>query len=291
MLFWLYGSTYFLVLVNKDNYLKPRTKFQRDLLVGIANVSVRMFLSVLGFFYVKFEEYDIHDFWADYEPIQDTTNSAVMISNHTSYLDMFVYLMAWECPSFLSKYSVSKIPIVSHVARLYQTLFIKRKSAQDRALLLEAIEERVDLASKGEAGPIMIFPEGTTTNGRAMMKFKRGAFVHEKPIKVTSLYYSGDFLPCLDLTRAINSIFLIMCLPYSRITYKSIRQPVDPLWILKKHGRKPGMEDNWEVIAKEVKELMCFAFGLDDCKMSFKEKCEFDCEVQGLTKEQLFKRG
>ena len=46
--------------------------------------------------------------------------------------------------------------------------------------------------------PLIIFPEGTTTNGRALMKFKKGAFFTEKPFYVYSMMYCKQpaFIPC-----------------------------------------------------------------------------------------------
>jgi hypothetical protein len=74
------------------------------------------------------------------------------------------------------------------------------------------------------------------------------------------------------------------------LTFMRFKEPIDPLWILQKNGRNPGQEGNWEIIANEIKQLMCFAFGLINDESSFQDKCAFDCEVQNLTLEQLMKR-
>ena len=123
-----------------------------------------------------------------------------------------------------------------------------------------------------------------------MMKFKKGAFEAEKPLTLYSLYYGSNFIPCLNLTAAGSSALITLSQFHNKLTFMRFKEPVDPHWILKKHGLKPGQEDNWEIIAKEVKELMCFAFGLINDDSSFQEKCAFDCEVQNLSLEQLMKR-
>lgn len=277
--------------MNEDNYLEPRSKFYRWIVYWPKYVLSKIIFFIWGFYTMPSKEFDIRDFWADYEPIQDVSNPPLIISNHTSYFDIWLYLLIKESPGFLSKKSVKDLPVVGFFAKMHQTIFMERGDSNQREKSMDMIRERVELANKGKINPILIFPEGTTTNGRGMMKFKRGAFELEKPILVCSLYYEGKFLPCLNLLRGIHSVLINSSILRNKVSFYRFKQPIDPLYILKKHGRKPGMEGNWEIIAKEVKELMCFAFGLHNDDMSFREKCEFDCEVQGISKETLFKRG
>ena len=37
--------------------------------------------------------------------------------------------------------------------------------------------------------PVLIFPEGTTGNGKCLFKFKPGAFYPGQPIQITSIQY------------------------------------------------------------------------------------------------------
>lgn len=144
---------------------------------------------------------------------------------------------------------------------------------------MKIIEDRATLAQQKKISPLIIFPEGTTTNGRGMMKFKKGAFEAEKPLTLYSLYYGSKFIPCLNLSAALPSVIITLSQFQNNLSFMRFKEPVDPLWILKKHGLKPGQENNWEVIAREVKDLMCFSFGLINDESSFQDKCAFDCEV------------
>lgn len=234
---------------------------------------------------IPYKRIDITDFWADYEPISDVSNPGLIISNHTSYLDMWMFLLIKENPAFLSKFSVQNMPLVNQFAFMHQVIFFKRG---DKSVnMMEVIEKRVIEAEQGKYSPLLIFPEGTTTNGRGMMKFKRGAFQMEKPFYVYSLMYNSPFVPCLNMIKVLPSIFLVLSQISNGMVYCRLNQPIDPMYILKKYGRKPGQEGNWEIIAKETKELMCFAFGLEDDSMSFVEKCEFDCQTQGISMDEL----
>merc|ERR1719433_1453745 len=43
--------------------------------------------------------------------------------------------------------------------------------------------------------PLLMFPEGTTTNGEELMDFKKGAFVSGAPVRPVIIVYTGQFDP------------------------------------------------------------------------------------------------
>ena len=270
----------------------PHSKTYRFICYWFKTPLIRIIFFIWGFYTMPTKEIDIWDFWGDYEPTEQNkgVRSPIIISNHVSWMDMFILLIIGESPSFLSKMSVKKIPLVGGYAKMHQVIFMDRNNKKDRENILGIIQERAEKAVEGKFNPMIIFPEGTTTNGRAMMKFKKGGFFLPYPITVTALWWDGHFIPCLDLITAPRSALIFLSSFRNKVSYMRIKQPIDPLWILKKHGREVGEEGNWEIIAKEIKELMCFAFGIRNCDKTFRDKVEFDCKAQGITKEQLFKR-
>ena len=238
----------------------------------------------MGFYRIRYKTFKLTDYWTDYKPIC-TNKPGIIVSNHVSFFDMYMYLLVPENPSFLSKHSVKNLPVIGFFAKMHQTIFFNRKDKSERDRVLDIIGERVALAEQGKISPMVIFPEGTTENGRGLMKFKKGPFALEKPFIVYSLFYDSDFIPCLNLIDVPNSFFIFFSSFIHRITYYRIDQPIDPLYILKKNGRQPGEPDNWEVIARETKDLMSFAFGFEQDELSFKDKSDFECHVQGLSTE------
>ena len=62
--------------------------------------------------------------------------------------------------------------MVGFIAKTHQSVFINRKNKADREGAFAMIENRADMAQRDEMGPIFIFPEGTTGNGRGLLKFK-----------------------------------------------------------------------------------------------------------------------
>ena len=91
------------------------------------------------------------------------------VANHVSYLDIPVLGTLIETV-FVAKREVADWPFFGMIARLARTVFIRRD-------LREASEQNRMLAARMEAGDNMIFfPEGTSTNGRAVLPFKSSLF-------------------------------------------------------------------------------------------------------------------
>lgn len=54
--------------------------------------------------------------------------------------------------------------------------------------MIQKIKERVNLIKDGKNfPPVLLFPEGTTSNGKYVLSFKKGAFAPFEPIKIYAL--------------------------------------------------------------------------------------------------------
>ena len=63
---------------------------------------------------------------------------------------------------------------------------------EDREKAIEAVKRRAINVQKGlKFPPICLFPEGTVSNGRHLLSFKKGAFVSFIPIKMIIIKH-GD---------------------------------------------------------------------------------------------------
>ena len=116
--------------------------------------------------------------------------------------------------AFVAKESIKNTPIVGVVSRALQTLFVSQnKSLTD--LLLERVNKTYDChdsiyndnmehkyadaeeyyhTSKEICGTclsnLVIFPEGTTTNGKSMVKFRTGIFLAKKRLQPITIELS-----------------------------------------------------------------------------------------------------
>jgi len=92
------------------------------------------------------------------------TRPMLWVSNHVSWTD--IPLLGMLAPlSFLSKAEVRTWPVAGWLALKAGTLFIRRGSG-DSKLIQKQIGQHL-LSNH----PLMIFPEGTTTNGRSLRTF------------------------------------------------------------------------------------------------------------------------
>jgi len=89
----------------------------------------------------------------------------LIVSNHLSYLDIVVLSTAVPCV-FVSKAEIAAWPIFGSYARWAGSVFVKRKDRSDvgraNAGIRDALQDGV---------PVVLFPEGTTTDGQRVLRF------------------------------------------------------------------------------------------------------------------------
>ncbi len=91
------------------------------------------------------------------------------VSNHISYLDIPV-ISCVLAASFVAKADVAGWPVFGLLAKLHQTIFISRsrQSIQEESHVLKNILKA--------GGSIIVFPEGTSSDGRSVLPFKSSLF-------------------------------------------------------------------------------------------------------------------
>jgi 1-acyl-sn-glycerol-3-phosphate acyltransferase len=102
----------------------------------------------------------------------DTSQSYVVISNHPSTLDIFSHITALPVSiRFLTKTELFRIPILSGALKVLGLPRIDRKKAQmNLPKINSSIQKVID-----DNNSIMIFPEGTRSNQKDLLPFKKGA--------------------------------------------------------------------------------------------------------------------
>lgn len=103
----------------------------------------------------------------------------LLVSNHTSWLDIPV-LSAVAPVSFVAKKEVGSWPFVSSLARLQRTVFVDRTRRQAAG---ETASEIMDRLKLGDA--IVLFAEGTSSDGNRVLPFKSSLFAAVKPSRAT----------------------------------------------------------------------------------------------------------
>ena len=168
------------------------------------------------------------------------------------------------------------MPFVGRIARACNNLFLDRSSPESRKLVAQKIAEKQSICEKDPRfDPLIIFPEGGTTNGEYLIKFKKGAFVGEQSVlpsvfKYESLYFGPNLAGAFDM---IASVYLSCYVPYSRITKYDL--PIfKPNEFFFKHHQREG-EERWETYARVVRDIMSEASGIPTLDVEIEDKFEY----------------
>jgi len=119
----------------------------------------------------------------------------LMVSNHISYTDILA-LAALEEMVFITSVEMGNNPFLGAITRLGGCLYTNRKNPIS---LKDEIQRFSDTISEGFK--VLLFPEGTSTNGSTIMDFRRSLF---------------------QIALNINCPILPVCIKYTKIDGKPV---------------------------------------------------------------------
>ncbi|KAL1539562.1 lysophospholipid acyltransferase LPEAT1-like isoform X1 [Salvia divinorum] len=206
----------------------------------------RAVLFVFGFYWISEtrngNENESNDHSEEFE------RYGAIISNHVSYIDI-LYHMSSSFPSFVAKRSVSKLPLVGLISKCLGCVFVQRElKSSDFKGVSGVVTERIREAYQDEFAPRMIiFPEGTTTNGDYLLPFKTGVFLAKAPVQPVILRYPyRRFSPAWDSISGARHVILLLSQFVNYIEVKRL-----PVY----HPSEQEMEDP-KLYAANVRKLM-----------------------------------
>lgn len=118
----------------------------------------------------------------------------VLVANHTAYLDGLILAVEFGAPRIVAASGSKGAPIIGDLMREMDVIFVDRSDGNSRQNTLNAIGEHCDGWAPGSR-PLLIFPEGKTTNGEALLPFKKGAFMAGLPVRPVIMVYTGQWDP------------------------------------------------------------------------------------------------
>jgi len=118
----------------------------------------------------------------------------LMIANHISYIDGLVLAAMFGAPKVIARAGTLKTPLIGTFAKEIGVIEVDRGSRSSRAATIASIAGHVSSWRPGDR-PLLLFPEGTTSNGVDLLEFKKGAFVPGAPVRPVVLCYTGAWHP------------------------------------------------------------------------------------------------
>ncbi|XP_073040848.1 lysophospholipid acyltransferase LPEAT2-like isoform X1 [Primulina eburnea] len=97
----------------------------------------------------------------------------IVVSNHVSYIEPIFFFFDLF-PTIVSSESHDSMPFVGTIIRAMQVIYVDRFSKSSRKHAVNEIKRK---ASSGRFPRVLLFPEGTTSNGRVLISFQLGAFI------------------------------------------------------------------------------------------------------------------
>ena len=99
------------------------------------------------------------------------------VANHISVFEFFSVPIGYGC-SFVGKIDIASYPLVGWIAKKFGVVFVDRRPSHAMEALA-AVSKQMHTATY----PVVLFPEGTTTNGAYVKEFKSSLFNIAEEIK------------------------------------------------------------------------------------------------------------
>ncbi|WCJ35283.1 Phospholipid/glycerol acyltransferase family protein [Euphorbia peplus] len=250
--------------------------WRRAVIVSSGRFLGRAVLFVFGFYWVSVTDTNREEDKSTGENGSKDTSErpGAIISNHVSYIDI-LYHMSSSFPSFVAKRSVGKLPLIGLISKCLGCVYVQRESkSSDFKGVAGVVTERVREAHENEDAPMMmLFPEGTTTNGDYLLPFKTGAFVAGAPVLPVILRYPYQrFSPAWDSISGMRHVILLLSqfVNYMEVTQLPVYYP------------SQAEKDNPKLYASNVRRLMAKEGNLTMSDIGLAEKRIYHAALNGL---------
>ncbi|KAJ6243615.1 lysophosphatidylcholine acyltransferase 1 [Anaeramoeba flamelloides] len=267
-IFWHFflAETLRLLTIGQDPN-KPYSKFRKTLVSKWSSFWSRIMMFTLGYWWIEVKGKE------NLKKFKKQTKNRIFISNHQTLEDVPLLNYLVGC-SFLSKEALSKVPLIGTTNTLIQGMYMSRKKSN--TWLKEEIQNRY---KNDDYIPLCVFAEGTTTNGKGVLQFRKGLFesgytIHPikiqfkggLPFKFSEVSYTYQSVPFLFISILCNIINFV------EVTY------LEPY--------EPSEEEKKDPIlfANNVREKYIEQTGLPPYQGSYRDFVEYEKVLKTIRK-------
>jgi len=141
---------------------------------------------------------------------------ALLAANHVSWLDITALHAVVPQARFVSKADIQSWPLLSRLADAADTLYLVRERKRDALRVVHLVAQAL---SEGQT--VAVFPEGTTSDGHALLPFHANLFeaaiVTATPVQPIALRFSDArerISPAVEFvgaTTLVESLWRVAC--------------------------------------------------------------------------------
>lgn len=191
---------------------QPMNRFFKFYSNLITRIICRMILLIGGFYWIHKKK--VHFDEEKYPKLRlagSLEDCTLVIANHVSVWDVFVQA-SYGNRGFIAKHTIKSRPIIGFIATQAQSYFVDRFDKDSRNKTVDFIKNRIEGIQRGESyNKLVIFPEGTTSNGYAIVSLKLGCFMQNVPLRVMGMKYSGTFDANMNMMPEFRTLIGTLC--------------------------------------------------------------------------------
>lgn len=154
----------------------------------------------------------------------------LVMAPHSSFFDGIAVFIDAGLPSAVSRSENAESRLLGTLLRATQPVLVSRDDPDSRQ---NTIREIVRRARSDEDWPqILVFPEGTCSNGRALITFKSGAFIPAAPVQPVTIEYLNEwdtYRWTMDGPGGLELLWMTFCQweTRCRVTFMPVYRPSD----------------------------------------------------------------
>jgi len=235
----------------------------------------------------------------DYKEKMPNKRPPVIVSNHRTWSDVLVMMTMDEFPSYVASSHIRDLPLYGFLAVAFGSFFVQRgdKNSRDSTVFflifikkLSQIKDRVNEIVGDEKVPqLAIFPEGGTSNGKYLLRFKRGAFEALEPIQpIYFEYYSPYCNPACEVIPIHLNLLFMACQPFTMLTVHKM-PVIYPTEFMYKNARYNERLAKPEIYADTMREIFSETYNLEMVNNSHIEKVQLKEYLYGNGKNNIQK--
>eukprot|EP00752_Nemacystus_decipiens_P017246 g15450.t1 len=193
----------------------------------------------------------------------DKEEAPIIVSNHVSPFEPF-YLVSKTQATPVQRVEDSRAPILGTIQKAMQIMFVDRANPASKKKCLHAIEERSDPASTFPR--VLVFPEGTCTNQRALITFKHGPFIPGQNVQPVTVRYPRKDCHLDPSYPAVAPSLAALALRVSCQVWNVMEIEYLPVYVPTEEDR-----DNPTLFAQHVQEYMSRSLGVPATQHAFED--------------------